>query len=89
LPGFQATDVLLQLDAIKMLHQGEALWTALHFMPPASSGPASAPADNSRTALAQQQLRAADMELLLTEQKARNAIKGFWNDTIRAIEQVM
>lgn len=70
----------LQLDAIKMLHQGKALWTALQFVPPAGG---------SGTPLAQQQLRAADMELLLTEQRARNEVKGFWDDTLRAMQEVM
>lgn len=72
--------VWLQLDAIKMLHPDEAVWTALQFAPPANaSGPL----------LAQQQLRAAAMDLLLAEQRARNAIKGFWDDTLRAMEQVL
>jgi hypothetical protein len=63
-----------------MLHPDGALWTALQFPPPAA---------NNSTPLAQQQLRAADMELLVTEQRARNAIKGFWDDTLRAMGQVI
>lgn len=62
-----------------MLHPEEALWTALQFVPPAS---------NSSPPLAQQQLRATAMDLLLAEQRARNGIKGFWDDTIRAMAQV-
>jgi hypothetical protein len=74
----------LQLEAIKMLHQGDALWTALQSPPPASAA-----ASNSSTALAQQRLRAAHMDLLIAEQRARHAIRGFWDDTLRAMEQVM
>ena len=62
-----------------MLHPGAALWTALQYLPPATS---------SGTPLAQQQLRTADMELLVAEQRARNEVKGFWDDTLRAMEQV-
>ena len=78
--GGHQTMCSLQLDAMKVLHQGEALWTALQFQPPA--GDSTAP-------LAQQQLRAAQMELLLTEQRARNSVKGFWKALLHAMEVQM
>ena len=69
-----------QLDAIKMMYPGDALWTALQFRPPA--GP-------NMTPVEEQQLRAAQMDLLLAEQRARNAVKGFWHGTLRAMQQVI
>jgi hypothetical protein len=62
-----------------MMHPGAALWTALQYVPRAGS---------TRPPLAQQQLRTADMELLVAEQRARNEVKGFWVDTLRAMEEV-
>ena len=50
-----------------MLHPENALWTVLQFVPPT---------DSSGPPLAQQQLRVAATDLLLAEQRARNAIKG-------------
>jgi hypothetical protein len=72
---------LLQLDAIKMLHPGDALWAVLQFQSP--------PGAAASTALAQQQSRAAQMDLLIAEQRARNAIKGLWDDTLRAMQEVV
>ena len=79
--------ICVQLDAVKTLHAGDALWNVLQFVPPTTAaggedGPDDAPA------LQHQQQRAAQMELMVKEQAARNAIKGFWNDTLRAMEQV-
>ena len=63
-----------------MMYPGDALWTALQFRPPA--GP-------KMTPMEEQELRAAQMDLLLAEQRARNAITGFWDDTLRAMQQVI
>jgi hypothetical protein len=52
----------VQLDAIKTLHPGASLWKALQFKPPKA---------------AKYQQRAVQMELLVAEQRARNAVKGF------------
>ena len=83
----ERTSICVQLDAIKTLHAGDALWNVLQFVPPiGAAGGEDGPDDAS--ALKNQQLRAAHMELMVKEQAARNAIKGFWNDTLRAMEEV-
>jgi hypothetical protein len=79
LPWQAVTCLMPQLDAIKTQCPGDALWTALQFEPPTG---------NNMTPLEQQQLRVLQMDLMLAEQQARNAVKGFWNGTLRAMQEV-
>ena len=79
--------ICVQLDAIKSLHAGNALWTALQFVPPTGAAGGDDGLNNA-SALQHQQQRAAQIELMVKEQAARNAIMGFWNDTLRAMEEV-